>query len=76
MLQRTQGKVGTLDPNAPLILMRFLRTNLLNITERDLDCLEIYIQQHFSFPREIGQCLIFQLQKLGCLQAKSNFLSV
>jgi len=39
--------------------MRFLRTYLLNITEMDLDCLEIYIQQHLLFPREIGQFLIF-----------------
>ena len=44
--------------------MRFFRTYLLHITEKDLDCLEIYIQQHFLFPREIGQCLIVLMQKL------------
>ena len=39
--------------------MRFPRTYLLNITEKDRDWLEIYIQQHFLFPGEMGQFFIF-----------------
>src|SRR6218665_2962695 len=50
--------------SAPLILMRFLRTYLLNITEKDLNWFKVYIQQHFLFPREISRCLVFLLEKL------------
>src|SRR6218665_2298894 len=64
---------ASIGESAPLILMRFLRTCLLNITERDLDWLDFYIQQHFLFPREIGGCLVFFIAKISFCRQKVIF---
>jgi len=39
--------------------MRFRLTYLFNIMEKDSDYLEIDLQQHFSFPREMDPYLFF-----------------